>query len=236
MNALETKNRNSEFVDQSPAVKKKVNASLATQQSKTETTLLKHDVLSQEQLVEKEELEKDLASGMKVSEAIGKWSTRLDTMDKWLTILPFVWDAASSSASLMFFIVQNQKLAKKYRLPRTDKFKAMMLQVWDWTVETLVKAPLNSLQAIPVLWWLTWPITQPLKVVTWYFADSIFKANKWTGKLFAKTFEKMLADAKQWNSENPDKEQIDVAALQSEMQENMKKIEVTLAPKKAITK
>lgn len=230
MNTLNTPKNNKETTFS--AEKKQVDATLTKQETKTNANLLKQDVLSQEQLLVKEELEKDLASGMKVSEAIGKWSTRLDTMDKWLTILPFVWDAAASSASLMFFIVQNQKLAKKYRLPWQDKFKAMMLQVWDWTVETLVKSPLNSLQAIPVIWWITWPITQPIKVVAGYFADSIFKANKWTAKLFAKTFEKMLADAKKWNSENPDKEQIDVAALQAEMQDNLKKIKVTLSPKK----
>lgn len=138
-------------IPQTPEVKKTVDTSLTKQESKTDTGLLKQDVLTQKQLAEKEELEKDLSSGMKVSEAVGKRSTRFDTMDKWLSILPFVGDTATSGASMIFFIAQNQRLSKKYRLPREDKFKAMMLQVGDWTVETLVKAPLTTLQAIPVV-------------------------------------------------------------------------------------
>lgn len=59
--------------------------------SKVDSTQLKQEI-DQEQLATKEELEKDLASGMKVSEAVGKRSTRLDSMDKWLTVLPFVGD------------------------------------------------------------------------------------------------------------------------------------------------
>ena len=112
---------------------------------------VKEKSLTQEQQSTKEELEKDLASGMKVSEAIGKWSTRLDTMDSWLTLLPFVGDAYTSTAGLLFFIAQNQRLSEKYRLPWTDKFAAMVLQIGDRTVETLIKTPLNSILSIPVI-------------------------------------------------------------------------------------
>lgn len=180
--------------------------------------------LTEQQLKDKEELEKDLASGMKVSEAVGKRSTRLDTMDSRLTVLPFVGDTMTSSAGLLFFIVQNQKLAKKYRLPRTDKIKAFLLQAGDRTLETLVKAPLDTIMSIPFIWWLATPILAPIKVVTGLIVDHIFKANKRTAKSFKKSFEKMLADAEIRNKENPDKEQIDVEAMKAEMDENLSKI------------
>jgi len=229
---------------QSPETIIEVDKWLSTEKTKVDTEIdakklevtVDEKTLTEEQLADKKELEKDLSSGIKVSEAVGKWSTRLDTMDKWLSILPFVDDAFTSSAWLLFFIAQNQRLSKKYRLPLADKLKAMLLQVWDWTLETLVKAPLNTLQAIPVLWWLTWPITQPIKMAVWYVIDWVFKANKWTAKLFKNSFEQMLADAETWNKENPNKEQIDVVGMKDEIEENMKKITTTLSYKDKVKK
>lgn len=46
----------------------------------------------------------------------------------------------------------------------------------------------------------------------------------------------MLGDAQQWNKDNPDKEQIDIADLKSEMESNMEKIETHLSPKKSDSK
>ena len=197
---------------------------------------VKEKSLTQEQQSTKEELEKDLASGMKVSEAIGKWSTRLDTMDSWLTLLPFVGDAYTSTAGLLFFIAQNQRLSEKYRLPWTDKFAAMVLQIGDRTVETLIKTPLNSILSIPVIWWIARPILAPINATVGFVADSIFKANKWTAKLFKKSFEQMLADAETWNKEHPSQEQIDVVGMKAEMDENMKEITNALSYKNKVKK
>lgn len=231
-------------IKQTPETKIEVDKWLGTQKTKVDaeidTKKLKNDVretlLTEEQEKTKEELEKDLASGMKVSEAIGKRSTRLDTMDSWLTILPFIGDTVTSSAGLLFFIVQNQKLSVKYRLPLGDKIKALLLQVGDRTFETLLKAPVDVIQSIPFIGWLTWPITQPIKATIWWFADSVFKANKWTAKLFTDSFKKMLDDAEQWNKNNPDKEQIDVVSLKMEMQDNMRKIDISLKTKESENK
>jgi hypothetical protein len=41
----------------------------------------------------------------------------------------------------------------------------------------------------------------------------------------------MLDDAEQWNKDNPDKEQIDVVSLKMEMQDNMRKIDISLKTK-----
>jgi hypothetical protein len=233
---------------QSPETEIEVDKWLGTEKTKIDTqidakklktTVKKNEeetTLTEEQETTKAELEKDLAGGMKVSDAIGKRSTRLDTMDSRLTILPFVGDTMTSSASLLFFITQNQRLSKKYRLPRTDKFKAMLLQVGDWTFETLIKAPLNSIMMIPVLWWIAGIVLYPVNTVLGFVADSIFKANKWTAKLFTKSFENMLADAKQRNKDNPDKEQIDIVGMKSEMDDNLKKIESVIAYQKEASK
>jgi hypothetical protein len=64
----------------------------------------------------------------------------------------------------------------------------------------------------------------------------VFKANKWTAKLFTDSFKKMLDDAEQWNKDNPDKEQIDIVFLKMEMQDNMRKIDVSLKTKESENK
>lgn len=77
-------------------IEKRLGTTSTKAESKVDATSLKQEVnqeMNQEQLAIKNELEKDLASGMKVSETVGKRSTRLDSMDKWLTILPFIGDA-----------------------------------------------------------------------------------------------------------------------------------------------
>lgn len=216
------------------AIEKKLGTTSTKVESKVDTTSLKQEVnqeMNQEQLAIKNELERDLASGMKVSETVGKRSTRLDSMDKWLTILPFIGDAMTWSAGLLFFMAQNKQLSEKYKLPMGDKFKAAMLQVGDRTFETLLKSPISMIQSIPIVWALTLPITEPVKAWIWWVSDSIFKANKWTAKLFEKQFEQMLKDANTWNKENPDKEQIDVQSMKSEMEENMKKLKTKLDTK-----
>ncbi len=208
-------------------IEKKLGVADTKVDTKVDTTQLKQE-LNQEQLATKDELEKDLASGMKVSAAVGKRSTRLDSMDKWLTILPFVGDAMTWSAGLLFFMAQNKQLSEKYKISAGDKFKAAMLQVGDRTFETLLKSPVSLIQSIPLIWALTLPVTMPLKAWLWLISDSIFKANKWTAKLFEKQFEQMLKDANTWNKENPDKEQIDVISMKNEMEENMKKLKTKL--------
>lgn len=228
--------KDTEIVNQQPpAVERKVNTKLTTADTKVDTAALGSDVtkdkkqdteakLNAEQLQIKDELEGDIAKGMKVSEAVGKYSKKLDTVDAWCNILPFVGDATSTSASMLFFIVQNQKLSEKYRLPLADKFKAALLQAGDWTLKTIIKAPLNAFMSIPILGWLSYPILAPVNATLWFISDKIFTDNKWTAKLFAKSFEKMLADAEARNKANPDKEQIDVASMKDEMEGNMKKI------------
>lgn len=212
------------------AIEKKLGTTSTKVESKVNATDLKQEI-TQEQLATKDELEKDLASGMKVSAAVGKRSTRLDSMDKWLTILPFVGDAMTWSAGLLFFMAQNKQLSEKYKISAGDKFKAAMLQVGDRTFETLLKSPVSLIQSIPIIWALTLPVTMPLKAWLWLISDHIFKANKWTAKLFEKQFEQMLKDANTWNKENPDKEQIDVQSMKSEMEENMKKLKTKLDTK-----
>lgn len=213
---------------QPPAVEAKVGAKLDTTELKTEVKndnqQEKENTLTEDQNKTKEELEADIAKGMKVSEAVGKRSTRLDSMDAWCNLLPFVGDASSTSASMLFFIVQNQKLAKKYRLPLGDKFTAALLQAGDRTLKTIIKAPLNAVMSIPVIGWLSYPVLAPINATVGFISDKIFKDNKLTAKLFNKSFENMIADAKKWNEENPDKKPIDVASMEADIAVNMAKI------------
>lgn len=213
---------------QPPAVEAKLGAKLDTTELKTEVKTdnqqEKGNTLTEDQKQTKEELEADIAKGMKVSEAVGKRSTRLDNVDAWCNILPFVGDGTSTSASMLFFIVQNQKLAKKYRLPLADKFKAALLQAGDLTLKTIIKAPLNAVMSIPVIGWLSYPVLAPINATVGFISDKIFKDNKLTAKLFKKSFENMIADAKKWNAENPDKEQIDIASMEADIAANMAKI------------
>lgn len=212
---------------QPPEIQTKVGTKLDTTELKTEVkdkSADKETTLSEEQQKTKEELEADIAKGMKVSEAVGKRSTRLDNVDAWCNILPFVGDGSFTSASMLFFMVQNQKLAKKYRLPLSDKLKAALLQAGDLTLKTILKAPLNVVMSIPVIGRLSYPLLAPINATVGFISDKIFKDNKLTAKLFKKSFENMLADAKKWNAENPDKEQIDIVTMQQEIATNMAKI------------
>jgi len=63
---------------------------------------------------------------------------------------------------MLFFIVQNQRLAEKYRLPLADKFKAALLQAGDWTLKTILKFPANAIMSIPIIGWLATPVLGPI--------------------------------------------------------------------------
>ena len=63
---------------------------------------------------------------------------------------------------MLFFIVQNQRLSEKYRLPIADKFKAALLQAGDWTLKSILKFPANAIMSIPIIGRLSTPLLAPI--------------------------------------------------------------------------
>lgn len=74
---------------QPPVVKNTVETKLDTTKLQTEVKKETPE-LTAEQLALKDEFEKDIASGIKVSAAMDKYATKMDKRDPWIGLIPFL--------------------------------------------------------------------------------------------------------------------------------------------------
>jgi len=163
----------------------------------------------------------DLLEAIEDSGSIEKKLTRFgNIMDKYGLAVLLNWVMPGGQLVLhgfllMFFIYQNHKLPKKYRLSFWDKAKIWGLQVGDAIVKEITHDAMNAISGwIAGIFWSIPGINRVVKnpdrfsdkvgaVFKWptigavSIADYMFKANKWSAEIFIKHLDKIKEKAKE---------------------------------------